>query len=332
VRAFLVLALVALGCGESGPSGDVPERLSAWGLFADPLAQAPAEGVEPYAPVSPLFSDYTAKHRFIRLPEGVPAGYTAEGPWDFPEGTVLVKTFAFPADRRDPSAGERLVETRLLVLEDGEWEPYVYLWEGDDAHYEPAGARVPVSWVHDDGAERSLTYRVPNTSQCAECHGGIGDTLPLGPRTQQMDHDGQLAALEAAGVFAEPVPTERPMALVDPFGDAPLAERARSYLHGNCGHCHREGGAAGQSGLWLTADVTDDLALGLCKRPVAAGHAAGGHSFDIVPGAPDESVMIYRMESTEPGVKMPELPNQLVDEAGVALVREWIASMSPEGC
>ena len=285
MRAFLVLALVALGCGESGPSGDVPERLSAWGLFADPLAQAPAEGVEPYAPVSPLFSDYTAKHRFIRLPEGVPAGYTAEGPWDFPEGTVLVKTFAFPADRRDPSAGERLVETRLLVLEDGEWEPYVYLWEGDDAHYEPAGARVPVSWVHDDGAERSLTYRVPNTSQCAECHGGIGDTLPLGPRTQQMDHDGQLAALEAA-----------------------------------------------QSGLWLTADVTDDLALGLCKRPVAAGHAAGGHSFDIVPGAPDESVMIYRMESTEPGVKMPELPNQLVDEAGVALVREWIASMSPEGC
>ena len=329
--AFASWVLLVAGCGDEQATGGAPERLSDWGLFTDGPRQEPAAGVLPYEPVSPLFSDFAAKHRFIRLPAGTRAAFTAEGPWDFPEGTVLVKTFAFAADRRDPASAERLIETRLLVLEEGEWEPYVYLWDGDDAVHAPQGARVDVAWVHDDGGDRSLTYRVPNTSQCAECHGGIGDVLPLGPRTPQMDHDGQIEALEAAGFFASRVPAERD-ALVDPFGDAPLPERARSYLHANCGHCHRDGGAAGQSGLWLTADVAEALAIGICKRPVAAGRAAGGRTFDILPGAPDESVMVYRMESSEPGVKMPELPNQLVDPDGVALIREWIAAMEPVGC
>jgi hypothetical protein len=33
------------------------------------------------------------------------------------------------------------------------------------------------------------------------------------------------------------------------------------------------------------------------------------------------------MQSTEPGIMMPELPRRLVDEEGIALIREWIAKM-----
>ncbi len=331
-RALTIAALLLLSCGDGGTTDGAPERLSEWGLFADGLSQTPADGVLPYTVVSPLFSDYAAKHRFIRVPEGTTAGFTADGAWDFPEGTVLVKTFAFLADRRDPDAGERIIETRLLVLEEGRWNPYVYLWDGDDAFLNQVGARVDVDWIHDDGAPRSLTYRVPNAAQCANCHGGLGDVLPLGPRTLQMDHSGQLEELAAAGLFAEALPAERD-ALVDPEDlAATLDERARAYLHANCGHCHRDQGSAGQSGLWLTADVTEALQLGVCKRPVAAGSAAGGRTFDIVPGAPDESVMVYRMESDEAGIKMPELPSQLVHPEGVALIREWIAAMEPAGC
>lgn len=329
-RLLTIGALLLVSCGDGGEGA--PERLSEWGLFSDGLSQTPAEGVHPYTVVSPLFSDYAAKHRFIRVPEGTTVGFTTDGPWAFPEGTVLVKTFAFLADRRDPGGEERIIETRLLVLEEGTWQPYVYLWDGDDAFLSQVGARVDVEWIHDDGEARTLTYRVPNAAQCANCHGGLEDVLPLGPRTLQMDHSGQLERLADAGLFTEAPPAERD-ALVDPEGDAgTLDERARAYLHANCGHCHRDQGSAGQSGLWLTADVTEELQLGVCKRPVAAGRAAGGRTFDIVPGAPDESVMVYRMESDEAGIKMPELPSQLVHPEGVALIREWIAAMEPAGC
>jgi hypothetical protein len=38
------------------------------------------------------------------------------------------------------------------------------------------------------------------------------------------------------------------------------------------------------------------------------------------------------MASTDPEIKMPELPNLRSDAAGVALIAEWIAGMSPAGC
>lgn len=47
----------------------------------------------------------------------------------------------------------------------------------------------------------------------------------------------------------------------------------------------------------------------------------------IVPGAPDASILLYRMESTDPGIAMPELGRATVHKEGVALVRQWIESM-----
>ena len=59
----------------------------------------------------------------------------------------------------------------------------------------------------------------------------------------------------------------------------------------------------------------------------AAGRGAGTRDFDIVPGAPDASILLYRMESTDPGIAMPELGRATVHKEGVALVRQWIESM-----
>ena len=338
-RALVVaLALVALSCAEE------EDRLSDWGLFADGATQTPVEGVVPYELISPLFSDYAVKHRFIRLPEGGRITYTESGDWVYPVGTVLVKTFGFLNDRRDPSAGERIVETRLLSLEeDGRWHPYVYAWNDDatEAVRAAAGRRVPVEWIHDDGSTVSIEYRVPNEVQCANCHGGTEDTSPIGPRTEQLDRDNDYGAgpenqidhMVALGWFDGPVPAfgERPR-FEDPMGTGDLNLRARAYLDANCSGCHQETGVAGQSGLWLNAFITNDATIGICKEPVAAGRAAGGRPFDIVPGDPDNSVMVYRMESEEPGVKMPELPSVLSHREGVGLIREWIAAMPPGAC
>jgi hypothetical protein len=53
--------------------------------------------------------------------------------------------------------------------------------------------------------------------------------------------------------------------------------------------------------------------------------------FAIDPGNPDRSILLYRMQSADPGVMMPELGRSLVHDEGVAQVRAWIASMDSEG-
>lgn len=339
-------ALFVVSCGgdDAPPAGEYPERLSEWGLFAGSGAtQEPAPGVVPYDVVSPLFSDHATKHRFIALPEGTTMTWSDHDPWGMPVGAIVIKTFGFLRDARDPSLGERLIETRLLVREDDGWSAHTYVWNEaqTEARRVVAGQRVDVETILADGSPLAFTYRVPNTNQCASCHAGEGDMNLLGPVTRQMDRDNDYGAgainqidhFASLGMFdVTPPARELRDRLVDPWGDAPLETRARSYLDANCAHCHREGGNAYESGLWLGWQITDPYEFGVCRNPVAAGGGTGGRGWDIVPGDPDASIMIFRMESTDPEIKMPELPSVLADMTGASLIREWIASMAPVDC
>ena len=76
-----------------------------------------------------------------------------------------------------------------------------------------------------------------------------------------------------------------------------------------------------------TRGRSTDRAIGIMKRPAAAGRGAGGHDFSVLPGQPDASILLYRMDSAEPGIAMPELGKASVDKDGVAVVRRWIAEM-----
>jgi len=57
---------------------------------------------------------------------------------------------------------------------------------------------------------------------------------------------------------------------------------------------------------------------------LAARHGASGRKYDIVPGKPDESVLMYRIESHDPSIMMPNIGRSLVQEEAVAVVRAWI--------
>lgn len=333
------------GADDGGAAdGGVPmATLDEWGLFDDAAGTVPAARVFPYEVNAALFMDHAIKHRYVYVPEGTTIAYTDDGVWEFPDGAILIKAFGYLADMRDPSLGERLLETRLLVHTGGEWVPYVYRW--NDAQTEArrirGGARIPVTWIDADGAMQSLTYRAPNEAQCEGCHGDADPVHPLGPKTLQLDrlHDygagpeNQIDHMAAAGLFAStPTAAASRERFPDPFGSDPdVNARARAYIDANCAHCHREGGSAESSGFWLSWHITDPLALGVCRSPVAFSPPPE-YDYDIVPGDPDHSIVVYRMESTEPDVKMPELPSQLSDAAGVALVREWIAAMTPVTC
>jgi uncharacterized repeat protein (TIGR03806 family) len=345
----LVLAGVVAGCGSGAPVAAVSKRavaarpfgkLSQYGLFeGDPVAQKPAEGVIPYGLNSALFSDYAEKFRFVKLPAGLRAGYREDAVFEFPVGTVIAKTFAYPCDARDPSLGRRLIETRILKREADGWVGLPYIWnEGQtEAVLDVAGDTRDVSWTHTDGRVRSVNYIIPNANQCKGCHKSGEVMTPIGPRARQLNGDfrygtgvaNQLEYWTRHGVLdGAPSAGEAPrLARWDDAKSGTLDERARAWLEINCAHCHHPGGAARNSGLDLMASQRNPTAFGVNKTPVAAGLGSGGLEYDIVPGKPEKSILAYRIASTHPGVMMPELGKRLVHVEGVELIREWIGAM-----
>lgn len=309
------------------------ETLSAYRLFDDPAAMHPAPGVLKYELINPLFSDHAEKHRYVFVPAGQAAAYHETDVFSFPAGSVLVKSFAFAPDMRQPEAGAYLVETRLLVRQADGWVAWPYIWNEDrtEAYYAPAGARLDIETVSPSGEALNLRYAVPNQNQCKTCHLAGRDIAPIGPKARHLALDGppngnQLDAWVRAGILEglpEDVPAEP--AAFDPW--QPLDARARAWLEINCAHCHKADGSASNSGLWLTADEANPIRLGIGKHPVAAGRGSGGLLHVIVPGEPDASILLHRMASTEPGVAMPEIGQSIPDPDGLALIRAWIAAM-----
>jgi uncharacterized repeat protein (TIGR03806 family) len=345
VAAGALLGLA--GCGSRTPATlalveaeEPPDHLSAWGLFrGNGSSQEPAAGVIPYDVNTPLFSDYAAKFRFVRLPAGTVAHYRDSTPFDFPIGTVLVKTFAYPHDERDPGKGRRLIETRLLLHKTQGWTGITYVWndEQTEATIRIAGGDAAVNWIDATGQERRVNYLIPNTNQCLGCHENRKVMRPIGltarnlNRTLEYGHESenQLAHWTRIGILeGAPAPEQAPRLAVwnDPATGG-LEERARAWLESNCAHCHNPEGPARTSGLDLTSTQSDGFKRGFWKPPVAAGRGSGGRSFGVVPGKPDESILVHRIESQEVGVMMPELGRRLIDKDGAALVRAWVASL-----
>jgi len=334
------------GTSRCPAEGPYPfENLSDYDLFVrdDPAGLIPKDGVILYEPASPLWSDGARKSRHIILPEGTAIGFDSGEDWVWPEGTILAKSFAFDHDLRDTKAGYDLIETRLLILEQGEWQTYVYLWNDDrsDATLHKIGARVEVEYTDNSGGTVAQQYIVPNLDKCGSCHERDDTLRVLGPFTHQLNHEverdgqpvNQLTWLEDQGLFSDPLPAVAGLpTLPPPTSDQPLELRARGYLHANCSHCHRPGGGANRSGISFLAWEEDPYEYGVCKPPAAAGAGAGGNGYDITPGHPDQSIVVFRMNSVVPDIKMPELPNLVIDDFGVALISEWIESMPSQPC
>jgi uncharacterized repeat protein (TIGR03806 family) len=341
------LAIVACLAGCTASTTDSAdsqplEKLSEYGLFVgNGSTQEPLPGVIPYDLNSPLFSDYAEKFRFVQLPSGKSAEYRDNDVFDFPVGTLIAKTFTYPADARNPSGPRRLLETRILKHEADGWVGLPYIWnkEQTEAKLEVAGDIVDVAWIDTEGHERTNNYIIPNSNQCKGCHKLGDDLLPIGPKARHLNRDfayahgseNQLAYWTRTGVLAgAPPPKGAPRLAVwnDPTTGT-LDERARAWLEMNCAHCHNPAGPARNSGLDLLASQKSPTQFGIYKTSVAAGRGTGGHDFDIVPANPDQSIMMFRIRSMDPGIMMPELGKRLIHDEGVELVRQWIAAMPP---
>ena len=318
-------------------------RLSDYGFFQEPMKnQVPIDGILPYTIASPLFSDYAEKLRFIHVPDQVVISHTADHTFNFPAGTFLIKTFYYPSDFRKSDGARRLIETRLLKKTETEWLAMPYVWnvEQTEAVLALAGDRTEVSWIHGNGKTMDVLYSIPNMNQCKSCHVYNNIQQPIGPKVRNLNMDfvyvdgtmNQLEKWVSSGIL-DPLPDintlPRTVNYSDNF-DGTLDNRARAWLDINCAHCHRRGGPAETSGLYLDLEEPHPTALGVNKPPVAAGRGAGDRMYTIVPGHPEESIMDFRIRSTDPSIMMPELSRKLVHTEGVELIQAWIREM-PKG-
>ncbi|RMF38769.1 MAG: hypothetical protein D6753_15255 [Planctomycetota bacterium] len=332
------------------PAGTFPRRLSTCGLFRDVRAHHPAEGVTAYRINAPAWKDGAVSTYLLGIPGREQAVFYQRPKtmfdWfktsvELPRGTVLAKTYALP--HSDGSGSLRRIETQVSFKDRaGQWQYYTYAWNDaeTDAELVPAaGATRQVRTINPRGAPEEITWQFDSRSNCRICHTPwMGETLGFIEaqlRSPKEDDDAWRELMAGGFIVAaageEPLADDRFAGLVDPSDTRhPLPQRARSYLHTNCAHCHLFGGnASTHFDVSFPKRLEDTHLVGIAPMRGALGLPAASPVALVQPGRPDRSVLWYRMAKVGAG-RMPHIGSQWVDPQGVQLVFQWIASMPPD--
>lgn len=311
--SFLIVALNS--CGEDSLA-DIPntvsfsKKLSDYNIFEGaPANLKPLEAYQVYSLSTELFSDYALKQRLFRIPKGKQLLTQGDGLLEFPDSTVLVKTFFYQNDLRDPSKGRRIVETRLLVNLGGRWNVATYVWNESqtDALLVMSGLNSTINWINERGEPKVISYHVPSARECVTCHSNGDAIMPIGPKTRNLHHE-----VNVDGVATDQLSHWENLRLLnrtslagdtlaawdDESGN--LEDRVRAYVDVNCGHCHQPRGIAGQTKLFLDFEHTADGTLERRKDAILQQMRRG---------------------------RMPQIGTTLVHEEGVNLIEAYIKSL-----
>ena len=308
--------------GGGSPAPPVPTLLSASGCVNPQAPAQPASGLIPYEPAAPFWSDGATKERWLALPNSTSIGVGGDGDFAFPNGTVLMKHFRLNGD---------LIETRLFMRHpDGDWAGYTYEWNAQrtDATLVQGGKTVAIG---------SQNWIFPSGNDCLTCHTTAAG-FSLGLEAAELNHDflytatgrtaNQLRTLDAITMFTTPLgdPAQQPVMPNPADTTAQLGQRARAYLHTNCAHCHRTGGPTPSSmDLRYPTLLSSTNACG--AMPQSGDLGIGAAARIIAPGSSASSVLVARMSRRDAN-GMPPLASNVVDTAGVALIQQWIDSLT----
>ena len=309
----------------SGGGVVVPSLLSATGCVSAADARLPAAGLVGYDINAPFWSDNAVKERFFAMPDaGASFAAGADGDWTMPSRGVLMKHFRL---------GSTLVETRLFMRQsNGDWAGYSYEWND---------AQNDASLVAAAGKDKTVAgqlWHYPGRGECLQCHTAAAG-FSLGLETQQLNRSftyaqtgtnaHQLTTLSAPNIALLTPQISNPAAqpkLAEPFGGDALVDRARAYLHTNCSMCHRPGGPTPVALNLLASTALANT--NTCNQDPTRGSLGLPNAKIVAPGLPDSSVLLARMNTRDPQLQMPPIASHLVDTAGVALLRQWISSIS----
>jgi putative heme-binding domain-containing protein len=337
-----------------------PTRLSESGLFSSTGRHLLAPGVLNFSINAEQWSDGAIAERFIGVPgnESIrfrarPAAVTGSmfsRSMDFPIDTVLGKTLSTEWTPGDPQSRRR-IETQILHFDGREFQAYTYEWNDDqsDAQLVGRSGKTRSIEVRMSGSNtgKSLKWRFSSRAECIRCHNPWSEyTLAFNVAQLNRPHDfgwtidNQIRTYRRIGLWSDlsetdsnespggstaPKSPEELPRFTPPFQEtADIHARARSYLHVNCAHCHRNGGG-GSSYVHMSHDLTLSETK-LLGSPPTQGTFGIPDAQVVSPGDPYRSVLYFRMSKIGPG-HMPHLGASQVDDRGVALIHDWIRQL-----
>lgn len=238
------------------------EKLSDYHLFEGKMAGLiPVNQAEIYELSSPLFTDYSEKQRLILVPEHKKIKTIGDNLLDFPDGTIIAKTFYYKNRIQNKQLVNYIIETRLLIKHKSIWNTAVYKWNDNqnEAYLLKNGSSVPITFIDDNAVSRSTNYKIPSQTDCISCHAQNGKNVPIGPKLSNLNINvkrddlivNQLEYLQQKNKL-EFSPEIKSTTIAN-YKDQSLSleKRTRAYLDINCAHCHNPSGSAFNSNLDL---------------------------------------------------------------------------------
>lgn len=316
-----------------GQPSHFPRKLSESGLFTDTAKQVPAKGVLPFSIREPMWMEGTTAQRFIALPgedtkidtrlqrnkDGSVRG--AKPLW--PIDSVLARTVSTPGETARP------VETQVLHFDGDSWNGYIYRWNGaatDAELIDAAGAQSTIDLPR-DGKSEPFQWQHHSRGECARCHTNwAGFALAFQP--QQLltiaDQPAEKAAVELGLTDPDYFAQSAARLVGSTTTTASTAERARSWLHGNCAHCHRQNGG-GSVAVVLNAELPDDRTASIGEKALRGDFGLDDAQI-IRPGAPWSSALYSRIARIGSG-HMPLIGAREPDPTALRVVWDWIQEM-----
>lgn len=306
---------------------DWPEKLSETGLFASMENKFTGDHLIPYEVNAPFWSDKAEKSRYFILPEGKQLGYRGQGTWEVPVGATIVKNFRVQFGRK-----MKMFETRLIKRTSDGWAAATYVWDKQekDATLLPDGKQFEY-W--DFGGVHS--WHAPSASECAKCHVDAAGFV-LGMTTAQLNRpageEGENQILKWAKSGYVSLPAELDLASAPRFcspmdKSVDLETRARVWMDVNCAMCHQPNGPGNANiDLRYTTSLDKSKIIGV---PPTQGHLNIPNAQLVAPGNPEQSLMLFRIQTLGEG-RMPSVGSNQVDKEGAKLMADWIRSLKPE--
>ncbi len=290
------------------------QNLSAYNIFQGEMKNlVPSSDFYEIELSSILYSNYAKKQRLIMVPSGTIVTENGNGIPVFPEGSILVKTFYYFIDETNETLGKQIIETRLLIKGQGEWNVATYIWNENqtEATLENNGLDTQVDWIDAASDSRSIDYHVPSQNECVKCHQSVSEVMPIGPSLRNLNREvvrnsvtlNQLQHLQSEGVLnsfdisgISSIPDYNDLSVS-------LSDRGRAYMDMNCASCHNPDGLseAEKKGF----DFRFETELGDTKI------------------LKKKDLIIEMMEEG----RMPDVGTTVIDQEGLDLMREYINSL-----
>lgn len=363
---FVFYIILFLSCSDANDKGDyepispvtvdltkVPyPKLSDYKFFKGELKNlSPELNVIPYEPISSLFSDYAHKKRFVWMPKGTKAVYDGDSKIiQLPVGAAIIKNFYY--DNVQPNNDTRIIETRLMIKKEDGWLFADYVWNEDqtEAFFDLNGSYVDISWKDENENIRQVNYRIPSEAQCLVCH-KYKETIdgeyyqysvPIGLKPQNLNSTldygtetkNQLLKWIEVGYLDNNFTLPSQENTVVNYNDSskPLELRVRSYFDINCAHCHSETGHCDYRPMRFPFSETKNnlTNMGVCVNTQDLQDFPPELNKIITPKNINESMLFYRINTTNEAYRMPLHGRTLIHTEGVLLIKNWINSL--ENC